>query len=78
MILNFLFYRNRNRKKSKVNYKEILSPQEQKIFELINQELSNKEIAEKLFISLSTVKTHINNIYSKLSITSRKEISSYF
>ena len=40
--------------------------------------ITNKEIAEQLFISLSTVKSHINTIYSKLSISSRKEIDQFF
>lgn len=35
---------------------------------------SNNEIAEQHFISLSTVKTHINNIYKKLNISSREEL----
>jgi len=60
-----------------IDYKKTLTKQEQKVFELMLNN-SNKEIADKLFISLSTVKTHINNIYSKLSINSRKEIELYF
>jgi len=35
--------------------------------------LSNKKISEELFISMSTVKTHINHIYSKLGVHSRIE-----
>ncbi|MGB7394497.1 MAG: LuxR C-terminal-related transcriptional regulator, partial [Pricia sp.] len=35
---------------------------------------SNKEIAGELFISISTVKTHITNIYGKLKVSSRKEL----
>lgn len=34
---------------------------------------SNKEIAAGNFVELSTVKTHINNIYSKLGVRSRKK-----
>jgi LuxR family maltose regulon positive regulatory protein len=34
---------------------------------------SNKEIGEKLFISISTVKTHMINIYSKLGVKNRVE-----
>ncbi len=83
ILLNILIIRkNRSRlkinKRSPIDYKTALSPQEQKVIELIHEKLSNKEIAEKLFISLSTVKTHINNIYSKLSISSRKEIHHFF
>ncbi|WP_036380032.1 response regulator transcription factor [Muricauda sp. MAR_2010_75] len=51
-----------------------LTPQEQKIVNRILQEKSNKEIAAELFVSLSTVKTHINNLYKKLEVSSREEI----
>ncbi|MEX0314641.1 MAG: response regulator transcription factor [Allomuricauda sp.] len=51
-----------------------LSKQEQTIRSLILQGKSNKEIANELFISLSTVKTHITNIYSKLNVANRKEL----
>jgi len=53
-----------------------LTPQEQKIAEAIKSGKTNKEIAAELFISLSTVKTHINNIYKKLGIGSRAELRS--
>ncbi len=51
-----------------------LSKQEKNIQGLILQGKSNKEIAGELFISLSTVKTHITNIYSKLQVSSRQEL----
>ncbi len=51
-----------------------LSRQERTIQHLILEGKSNKEIAGELFISLSTVKTHITNIYSKLQVSSRKEL----
>ncbi|WP_425234286.1 response regulator transcription factor [Ulvibacterium sp.] len=51
-----------------------LSKQERNIHGLILQGKSNKEIANELFISLSTVKTHITNIYSKLHVSSREEL----
>jgi DNA-binding NarL/FixJ family response regulator len=35
---------------------------------------SNKEISDELNIGLSTVKSHVNRIYSKLEIKSRKDI----
>jgi DNA-binding NarL/FixJ family response regulator len=35
---------------------------------------SNKEIAKELFISLSTVKTHITNIYKKLNLSNRSDL----
>lgn len=42
-------------------------------FDLIVAGKSNKEIIEKLFIELSTLKTHINKIYKTLEVSSRKE-----
>ncbi len=51
-----------------------LSRQEHTIRKLILQGKTNKEIANELFISLSTVKSHITNIYSKLQVTNRTEL----
>ncbi|GGG22284.1 hypothetical protein GCM10011344_23770 [Dokdonia pacifica] len=50
-----------------------LSVQERKIFDLIKAGHSNKEISEQHNIGVSTVKSHVSNIYSKLQIKSRKE-----
>ena len=52
---------------------EVLTAKEIQILCLIGEGKSNKEIASIHFIELSTVKTHINNIYCKLSISSRRE-----
>ncbi|SDX30079.1 regulatory protein, luxR family [Lutibacter oricola] len=76
--LNVFLFRKNKKKKSKLNYKKVLSTQEQKVFELMQKGLQNKNIASELFISISTVKTHINNIYSKLNINSRKEVDQFF
>lgn len=51
-----------------------LSKQESNIKKLILEGKTNKEIANELFISISTVKTHITNIYSKLKVSSRQEL----
>ncbi len=50
-----------------------LTLKEKEIFDLIVSGNSNKQIMENLFIELSTLKTHINHIYKKLRIKSRKE-----
>ena len=50
-----------------------ISKREYEVLELIAQGLSNQEIADKLFVSTSTVKTHISNIYSKLDARRRTE-----
>jgi DNA-binding CsgD family transcriptional regulator len=51
-----------------------LSPREREVIPLLNQGLSNREIAEKLFVSLATVKTHLHNIYEKTGTKSRYEL----
>jgi DNA-binding NarL/FixJ family response regulator len=47
---------------------EILSKREIEILKLICKEFSNAEIAEKLFLSISTVETHRKNLISKLGV----------
>lgn len=50
---------------------EILSEREKEVIEVLAEGLANKEIGERLNISLATVKTHIINIYSKLGVSNR-------
>ena len=50
---------------------EPLSTRELEVLQLIEQGLSNQEIADKLTLAPSTVKTHINNIYGKLGVQTR-------
>jgi len=52
-----------------------LSEREREVLQKIGEGKPNKQIADELFISLSTVKTHINNIYKVLKISNRKEAS---
>lgn len=54
------------------NFEEYgLSKREIEVFTHITAGLSNDEIAEKMFVSKNTVKTHIKNIYSKLDVKNR-------
>jgi LuxR family maltose regulon positive regulatory protein len=52
---------------------EPLTDRELDVLDLLTQRLSNQEIAEKLFISTTTVKTHLQHIYGKLSVSKRRE-----
>ena len=52
---------------------EPLSERELEVLALIASGNSNEEIASKLFVSVSTVKTHINNLYRKLGARSRTQ-----
>ena len=51
-----------------------LTPREKELAELIYQGKSNKEIAEILILSESTVKTHIYNIFRKMEVKNRVEV----
>ncbi|GAB6897745.1 response regulator transcription factor [Kineosporia succinea] len=50
-----------------------LTPREREVFALIGQGLSNRGIAERLFVSEATVKTHINNLFAKARISDRAD-----
>ena len=52
---------------------EKLSVREQEILHLLSKGLRYKEIADKLFLSTETVRTHIRNIYEKLQVNSRTD-----
>lgn len=48
-----------------------LTPREQEILDLVAEQLSNKQIAKRLCLSLYTVKNHIHNILEKLQVDTR-------
>ncbi|RPI52880.1 MAG: DNA-binding response regulator [Chloroflexi bacterium] len=53
---------------------EGLTPREREVFFLASRGLRNSEIAEALFLSEKTIKTHLRNIYNKLNLTSKAEL----
>lgn len=55
------------------DYFQELTRREQEMLEHLSKGYRYKEIADKLFISLDTVRTHIRNIYEKLQVNSRAE-----
>ncbi len=54
--------------KEKESRQKDLSPREMEVFKLFAEGLSNRHIAEKLFISVRTVETHKNNIMKKINL----------
>jgi len=54
-------------------YFQNLTRREQEMLENLSMGYRYKEIADKLFVSLDTVRTHVRNIYEKLQVNSRAE-----
>jgi len=54
-----------------------LTPREIQILKLLGKQASNQEIADTLYISLSTTKSHLRSIYRKLGIHGRSEAISF-
>jgi RNA polymerase sigma factor (sigma-70 family) len=52
----------------------ILTPREKEVFRLAGQGMRNSEIAEALFLSEKTIKTHLRNIYSKLKLGNKADL----
>jgi DNA-binding NarL/FixJ family response regulator len=63
----------RSRPAAAARLPEDITPREREVFALIGQGLPNRAIAEKLFISEATVKTHINNLFAKAGIRDRAD-----
>jgi DNA-binding CsgD family transcriptional regulator len=60
-----------------VNNTDKLSPSERSVYNLYAQGYTAKEIADSLFLSINTIKTHTKHIYTKLNINSREELLLY-
>jgi DNA-binding NarL/FixJ family response regulator len=55
-----------------------ITVRESEIISLLIKGFSNKEIGERLFISIKTVKNHITNIYQKTSTKNRLQLYNLF
>jgi DNA-binding CsgD family transcriptional regulator len=64
--------------RSRENLLAVLTSKEVLVLRLLAESKTNKEIAAELFVEVSTIKTHVNNIYSKLSVNNRKEARSKY
>jgi DNA-binding CsgD family transcriptional regulator len=56
-------------------YQNQITDREKKVIELVSQGKKNQEIADELFNDISTIKTHLNNIYKKTGAKNRKELA---
>ena len=64
----------RRRKTQWLSGVESLTPSERRVAELAAQGLSNKAIAQSLFVTLKTVEVHLTQTYRKLGISSRTDL----
>jgi DNA-binding NarL/FixJ family response regulator len=58
---------------NQVSRMKTISQREMEVMALISESLTNEEIAQKLFLSAKTIKTHIRNIFEKTGIRNRVE-----
>jgi DNA-binding CsgD family transcriptional regulator len=52
-----------------------LTPTERQVAELVAAGLSNREVAERLFITVRTVESNLTRVYQKLDVRSRTQLS---
>lgn len=57
---------------------DILSPKELEVLALVAEGLTNQDIANKQFLSLATIKTHVSRILSKLEVDNRVQASEWY
>ena len=55
--------------------RESLSPREREVYDLLVEGLTDRDIADRLFICLTTVKAHVHHVYDKTGIRSRTALA---
>ncbi len=55
-----------------------LTPRQQEVLALVAEGLTNQEIAERLYISVGTVKNHVHSILDTLNVASREQAAQYY
>ena len=67
----------KNAESDEENLLDALTQREEEVLELLTQGITYKGVASKLFISETTVKTHVNNIFQKLQVNDRTQAVLY-
>lgn len=67
----------KNMDKVQTAFQNQLSDREKQVLELIALGKKNQHIADELFVDITTIKSHINNIYKKTDLKNRKELRFY-
>jgi DNA-binding NarL/FixJ family response regulator len=55
---------------------ETLTASERRVAQLAADDMSNKDIAQSLFVTVKTVEVHLSSVYRKLDISSRRQLAS--
>lgn len=74
-LLHITKKKNSNTIAAKLIVQKTLTNREADVCQLLIKGYTNKEVAADLFISINTVKKHIQNIYDKLSVRNRSELA---
>lgn len=61
--------------RAQMGYGDRLSPREREVLALVAQGRTNKAIAEALFVSPNTVKTHVTSLLTKLDVDTRAQLA---
>jgi DNA-binding CsgD family transcriptional regulator len=62
------------RQRPKMGWKS-LTPTENEVVRLVNEGLTNANVAKRMYISSRTVETHLSHIFDKLGISSRRDLA---
>ena len=77
LIVGIILGRRLDRRRSMTRLKQPpeseLTPKELEVLDAVAEGLSNQQVADRLFVSLSTIKTHLQSIYGKLDVKRRTQ-----
>jgi DNA-binding CsgD family transcriptional regulator len=57
---------------------DALTPSERRVAGLAVEGMTNREIAQSLFVTPKTIEVHLSNVYRKLDVKSRRELPSVY